>query len=95
MSVVQLSLEVRRHPSLEARGSAAGILVGVVKLSGGLPVDRDLNAGDVLTVTVANQDGEVVGSGVYEVRGVALDPIVDGRAGVIGTERVHRARAVG
>lgn len=81
-----LSLEVRHRPDLEDP-----ILVGSLKLKGELPVKRDLHTGAQLTVQVANADGEVIASGIYEVGHPNFKDVKVKGAGPIGTERVHSA----
>lgn len=81
-----LSLEVRHRPELEDP-----LLVGSLKLKGDLPVRQDLHTGAQLTVQVANADGEVIASGVYEVGLPSFKDVKMSGVGPIGTERVHTA----
>lgn len=81
-----LSLEVRHRPELEDP-----ILVGSLKLKGDMPIKQDLHPGAQLTVQVANADGEVIASGIYEVGLPSFKDVKVKGVGPIGTERVHTA----
>lgn len=85
----QISFEVRPRPELVEDGNV--FLVASLKLKGELPIKQDLNDGDLLTVQVADADGNVIASGLYEVGLPGFKPIKAKGAGVIGTERVHNA----
>lgn len=89
----QLTLDVVPHPELVQLGRD-GIVVGTLKIAGEYRLDRDLRAGDELTVTIADADGEVIAHGLARVGPVTLSPIEEKDAGVIGTERAHRAKVV-
>lgn len=90
----QLTLNVLPHPDVTRRQTDgdATFLEGELKLTGALPVPRDLNPGARLLVTIADEDGEIITRGYYEVGGVGLVPIVDAKLGVIGTMRTHKAK---
>lgn len=90
MPVKQLSLDVRQHPNAEQRGD--GFLTASLKLQGALPLGRDLNPGDDLMVTVSSADGEIIATGTFETGPVGFAPISDKTAGVVGLERVHKAK---
>jgi hypothetical protein len=85
----QLSLEVRHRPELSERDA---FISGSVKLAGDLPVRKDLHAGNRLTVSVADADGTVIASGVFEVGLPNFKDIKAKGAGIIGVERVHKAK---
>jgi hypothetical protein len=87
----QLTLDVLPHPRAAARGADA-FIAGTLKLSGELRVDRDLNAGDELVVIVQDADGEVLAHHQAQVGPVTLAPVEDKDFGVIGTERIHKAK---
>lgn len=82
-----LSLEVRQRPELEDP-----ILVGSLELKGAIPVKRDLHAGQQLTVQIAGPDGEIVATGIYEVGLPGFKDVKMRGVGVVGTERVHKAK---
>ncbi len=84
------SYEVRRHPAMGQR-PGEGFLDGAISLGGKLPVDRDLQPGDELTVTVCSADGEVLAQSVFEVQTVGFVP-VRLKGFVIGQTRVHKAK---
>ncbi len=85
----QLSFFVAPHPSARL---GDGLLDGSLSIGGGFGVRRDLQAGDALTVTVADADGEVIATGLIEVQSVAFRP-VRFKGEVVGTERFHTAKA--
>lgn len=87
----QLTLDILPHPSAAHRGDDA-LIAGTLKVSGELRVDRDLNAGDELIVLVQSADGEVLSQHQAVVGPVTLSPIEDKDLGIIGTERIHRAK---
>jgi hypothetical protein len=87
----QLTLDVLPHPSAARRGDGAYI-AGTLKLTGDFRVLQDLNAGDSLIVVVQNADGEVLSHHQAEVGPVTLKPIEDKDLGIIGTERIHKAK---
>lgn len=82
-----ISLEVRPRPELEDP-----LLVGSLKLKGEMPVRKDLNAGQQVTVQVADADGVVICSGLFEVGLPNFKDVKMNGVGVIGTERVHGAK---
>lgn len=84
------SFHVRPHPAATRRPDG-GFIDGALSIGGQFGVDRDLDAGDELTVTIASADGEVLAQGVVEVQGVAFKP-VKVKGFVIGTTRVHKAK---
>ncbi len=86
----QLSLHVDLHSDLDPD---TAIIWGVLKLKGDFRVNRDLNAGDELTVTVATADGEVLTGGRMKCTYPHPKAILD-KGRVIGTERVHTAELV-
>lgn len=87
----QLTLDVLPHP-VAAHREGGGYIAGTLKLTGELRVDRDLNAGDSLIVVVQDADGDILAHHEAEVGPVTLAPIEDKDLGIIGTERIHRAR---
>lgn len=86
----QLTFNVDQHPAAKTH-DGGGWLDGEVKISGAIGVDRDLQPGDALTVSIANADGEVVASAEVECAGVAFVPIKHDKT-VIGTSRVHKLK---
>jgi len=66
------------------------MLVGCLKLKGEMPIRQDLHVGNLLTVQVANADGEVIASGLYEVQIPGFKEIKNSGT-PIGVERVHTA----
>lgn len=90
LATQQLTLDVAPHPALDPDDAA---IVGTLKLTGDLAITVDLNPGDQLLVTVADDgSGEVLSRATFEVTGVAFKPIRDKDAGMIGTDRVHQAK---
>jgi hypothetical protein len=87
----QLSFETRPHPHAVREDDPDGYLQASLKIAGALWLDRNLYAGDELTVTVASADGEIIASGVAEVGTVSFPPIKE-KQRVIGTERAHAAK---
>lgn len=59
---VQLSLEVEPHPSIDVV-HGKGFIAGTLRVAGELPVTRDLNVGDRLTVQIADADGQILTAG--------------------------------
>jgi hypothetical protein len=88
----QLTLDV--HPHTEAARREHHYIAGNLRIAGDYSVPHDLHAGDELTVTVANADGQVIAQALARVGAVTLTPIEDKDLGVIGTERVHKAKVV-
>jgi len=86
----QLSLQIDLHSNLDPDRA---ILFGSLKLKGDFRLDRDLNAGDELTVTVATADGEVLTAGRLVCTYPQLKEIKD-KGFVVGTERAHTAEIV-
>lgn len=93
-STTQLSLHVEPNPSL-AQYEDGGELYGSLKISGSLPVLRDLNDGDEVTVTVHGADGEVLTSSAATIAPPAFKPVTVTNIGRVGTERVHTAKLGG
>lgn len=86
----QLTFAVCQHPAA-ARLPSGGWLEGALTVGGELRVERSLQPGDRLTVTVADADGEIVATGEAEIAAVAFTPIkIEGD--VVGTTRVHKAK---
>lgn len=90
----QLSFNVAPHPEvLERQARNEGTwLTAELKVPVELDVHDDLQPGDRLHVTVAGDDGTVLGSMYAEVASVAFVPIREKDLGVIGTTRVHKAK---
>lgn len=92
----QLTLDVLPHREVlerQAQGDPTWVQ-GEIKLTGELDVSQDLNAGERLLVTVADEDGQVITRGYFEVGDIGLVPIRDKDLGVIGTMRTHKAKRV-
>lgn len=92
----RLTMEVADHPNVaerEAEGLAT-YMTGTLKISGDFDVKRDLNPGERMLVQVMNEDGEVIARSYAEIVGPAFEPIVEKHAGVIGTNRAHKAKLV-
>lgn len=82
-----LSTEVRQRPNLEDP-----LLIGTLKLKGELPIKGNLHPGEQITVTVANADGEIFASGIFELKPPGFKDVTGGPGvGVIGMERAHVA----
>jgi hypothetical protein len=90
-SSAELSHVVKPHPARVERPDG-GWLDGTVAIGGAFNVDRDLQPGDELVVTIAGADGEVLAGGIVEVGPVGFKP-VKVRGFVVGETRVHKAKA--
>jgi hypothetical protein len=90
----QLTLDVLPHPRVRAMQEAGDhvFLEGSLTLKLDVPVRTDLNHGDRLMVTVADDDGTVLSRAYAEIKAVQLAPIDLKDVGIIGTERVHKAK---
>jgi hypothetical protein len=91
-----LTLDVYPHPEAARRAADDDATYLQAELEGKItvPVHRDYNAGDRLLVTIAGDDGEIIGRRYLEVGRVTFEPIVERNLGVIGTTRVHKATQV-
>jgi hypothetical protein len=87
----QLTLHVAPHPRAVWQNGDNKPIVGGVKVSGSLTVDHDLQPGDILTVSIADADGQVIAHTTAEVSGIAFK-LLEQSGSVIGTERVHTAK---
>jgi hypothetical protein len=94
MTPKQLSLNILPHPHVRAKEQAGDFvfLEGSLVLKVDVPVRQDLNHGDRLLVTVADEDGTVMSRAYAEVKAVTLAPIELKDVGIVGTERVHKAK---
>lgn len=81
-----LSTEVRQRPNLEDP-----VLIGSLKLKGEVPIKGNLHPGEQLTVQIANMDGEIIATGIYELTPPAFKDVKVKDVGVIGMERAHTA----
>jgi hypothetical protein len=88
VTVGQLTFEVTPHRDLDDLRIA-----GSLKLSGDLRVQRDLNHGDELLVTVTDADGSVLARAQATISAPpSFVPIEDKDLGLIGYDRAHRAK---
>jgi hypothetical protein len=87
----QVTLHVEMHPTAREMPHG-GYMDAEVNLDP-IPVDRDLQPGDHLTVTVANADGEVIGTATQEIGAVGFKPMKLERK-TIGQVRAHKAKTV-
>jgi hypothetical protein len=87
----QLTLDVHLHPALEDRDRP--YLTGTLTISGDLHCPHDVQAGDELTVTVANADGEVIANGALVGKYPGFRDIKDGQT-ILGTERNNKAKVL-
>lgn len=87
----QLSLDVALHPALERPEDPEyePCIVGCLKVTGELHCPTNLEAGDQVTITVANADGTVISQGAATATYPGFREIKD-RGTVIGTERVNK-----
>lgn len=83
----QLSLQIDRHPAV-AEGD--GMLIGTIKIKGAMHCPIDVQAGDDLTVQIANADGETIAHAKLKGLHAQIKPIKD-RGFVIGEERANAA----
>ncbi|MEJ7824935.1 MAG: hypothetical protein WKF48_05875 [Solirubrobacteraceae bacterium] len=88
MTVAQLTLDVQLHPSL--REAKDPFITGSLKIGGELHCPQDLQAGDRITVTVADADGTVIAQGEAIATYPGFREIKD-HGCVIGTERINKA----
>jgi hypothetical protein len=85
----EITFDVKPHPALSKVGG--GVMAASLKISGSLGLKADLQAGDVLTVTVADADGLVVTEGLIEVGSPGFKTLtLQGEP--FGTERIHKAK---
>lgn len=80
--VVNLHNDLIEHPD--------PLLTGSIKIKGALPLGIDLNAGDVVTVSIGGPDGTVIASGQATATYPTFRELRDDGK-LIGTERVHTA----
>lgn len=86
----QLTMHVEPHPA-SVHPDRELYLIGGLKIAGTFSVDRDLQAGDQITVSIANADGEIVAKGVCEMKAPHFKVIeIEGEP--IGMERIHTAK---
>lgn len=92
----QLTMVVADHPNVAERDAEglATYMTGTLKISGDFDIRRDLNPGERLLVQVVDEDGQIITRSYAEVVGPAFEPIVEKHAGVIGTNRAHKAKLV-
>ncbi len=84
------TFDVKAHPAATRRPDG-GFVDGAIGIGGQFVVERDLQPGDELTVTIASADGEVLAQSVVEVQTVGFKP-VKVRGFVVGQTRVHKAK---
>jgi hypothetical protein len=96
MTARQLSFDVPLHVALAERQSedTEPYLTGSIKIGGEFHCPVDVNAGERLTVTVADADGTVVAQGEVVATYPRFKEISD-RGIVIGTERINVVKAAG
>jgi hypothetical protein len=94
MTARQLSFDVPLHVGLAERQQedTEPYLTGSIKIGGEFHCPSDVNAGERLTVTVADADGEIIASGQVLATYPRFKEITD-RGIVIGTERVNVVKA--
>lgn len=93
----QLTFDVKPHPRDVQHAKALDRepwLEGSIAIKGAMRVDRNFHAGDELTVTVHDADGEVVATGECEV-GMPAFKQIKIKGDPVGTERAHTAKIVG
>lgn len=83
----QLTLDITPHPDIEPDG----FLIGTLAISGALHCPTDVQAGDVLTVSVSNADGEVIAAGQALGTYPKMKELRE-RGHVMGTERGNKAK---
>lgn len=87
----QITLHVDQHP--QARDLPhGGYLVAEIGPEA-IEIDRDLQPGDHVTVTVANADGEIIGTAEQEVGGIGFKPLKMEKR-TVGQIRAHKAKTV-
>lgn len=84
----QLSFRVDLHTDLIAEEEPW--FFGSLKVKGDLRVGHDLQAGEELTVSIADADGQVIASAGLVVAYPGFKDIKE-KGHVVGTERVHVA----
>ena len=92
----RLTLNVKPHPFLAEQAARDGQdlkIVGQLKIAGEFTVDRNLEHGDELVVTVTGADGEAIAQGICVVAGPPpLIPLESKELGLIGYVRSHKAK---
>lgn len=76
---VQLSFEVGGQPPDTA----------ILRLSGGVVLQRELSKGDEIHMQVVGMDGEIVADGYGRVVSIQFKDKLDDDGNVVSTERVH------
>jgi hypothetical protein len=87
----QITLHVDQHP--QARELDHGGYMEAQLAPESIEIDRDLQPGNLVTVTVANADGEIIGTAKQEVGQVGFKPLKIERR-TIGTVRAHKSKTV-
>jgi hypothetical protein len=87
---LRLFREVKSHPHIKEMGNEP-VLHASIKLSGAFTTKEILQAGDELTVTIANADGEVIATGAAEC-GYPKFGAIKLQGEVVGEERVTTAK---
>lgn len=80
--IVDLHRDLREHDD--------PLLVGTLAIKGRFTIERDLQAGEAMTVTATDADGNVIATSRALVAYPAFKDIRDSGV-IIGTERVHTA----
>lgn len=84
-----ITFKVKPHPAIRELGRPP-IIGASIKVKGKIRTRFDHQAGERFTISIADADGTIVGTGVGEFEYPAFVPIrSDGS--VVGTERVHTA----
>lgn len=84
----QAARRPRRQLSFDVGGATPDL--ASVKVTGDMPVDRDLRKGDQLHITVTTLDGEVVASRDGFVSAISFVDKLDKFGDVESTERAHK-----
>lgn len=87
----QLTLHVNQHP--HARELEHGGYLQAEITPDAIEIDRDMQPGDLIRVTITDADGTVIGQGEQEIGGIGFKPLKVERR-TIGLVRAHKAKAV-
>lgn len=92
----QITLDVEPHPDVQAAQRRGDTVYLTASLDGKLsvPVDRDLNSGNELVITVAGADGQVLATAYAVVKAPKFVDIEIEELGTVGLERVHPFKIV-
>lgn len=90
----QLFYDVKPHVDLRSTPLDEQILLTSIKVKGEMSLGKQLlNRGEQVTVTIADEDGTIIASGVCEIQQPAFADVTIEKQ-VVGAERIHTAKVV-